>query len=266
MQRSGSYPPPPGASPILGLEVAGTIAECGSGCGPCRLGDSVCALVAGGGYAEYCVAPAVLCLPIPTILDVAAAAAVPEAFFTVWANVFHRGRLAPGESLLVHGGSSGIGTTAIQLARALGSVVYVTAGNADKCARCVELGANAAINYRTQDFVEEIARLTGNRGVDVILDMVGAPYLERNLKALAVNGRAVQIAFMQGSRAEIDLRVMMTKRLTLTGSTLRPLPLAEKAVLAEELRAGPGRCWRTVRSSRSFTRFSNSARQPRHIV
>ena len=236
MQRQGSYPPPPGASPILGLEVAGTIAECGRGCEPWQVGDAVCALVAGGGYAEYCVAPAVLCLPIPGGLSMTDAGAVPEAFFTVWANIFQRGRLAAGEKLLVHGGSSGIGTTAIQLARALGSIVYVTAGSAEKCARCVALGANAAINYHEKDFAEEILWLTDNRGVDVILDMVGGPYLQRNLKALAVNGRLVQIAFMEGSRAEIDLRPIMTKRLTLTGSTLRPLPLAEKAVLAEELR------------------------------
>jgi putative PIG3 family NAD(P)H quinone oxidoreductase len=236
MQRLGNYPPPPGASPILGLEVAGTIVACGPGSTPVKVGDSVCALVSGGGYAEYCVAPAVLCLPVPGKLTLTDAAAVPEAFFTVWANVFRRCRLAPGESLLVHGGSSGIGTTAIQLAKALGSMVYVTAGSAEKCARCVELGADAAINYREQDFAEEITRLTGKREVDVILDMVGAAYLERNLKVLAVNGRLVHIAMMEGNRAEIDLRIIMAKRLTVTGSTLRPLPLAEKAALAHELR------------------------------
>jgi NADPH2:quinone reductase len=225
-QRSGSYPPPPGASPLLGLEVAGEIASVGAEVTQYKPGDRVCALTNGGGYAEYCVAPAPQCLPWPTGYDAVRAAALPETYFTVWANLFQGGRLARGESTLIHGGSSGIGVTAIQLAREFGATVYATAGSGEKCAACVKLGAAAAINYRTQDFVEEIARLTGKRGVDVVLDMVGAPYLQRDLRVLAMDGRLVLIAFLS----------VMTKRLTITGSTMRPRSTAQKGAIAAALR------------------------------
>jgi NADPH2:quinone reductase len=236
-QRSGSYPPPPGASPLLGLEVAGEVASLGAGVTTLRLGDRVCALTNGGGYAEYCVAPGPQCLPWPSGYDAVHAAALPETYFTVWANLFQGGRLAAGERALIHGGSSGIGVTAIQLAREFGATVYVTAGSDDKCAACVELGATAAINYRTQDFVEEIARLTGKRGVDVVLDMVGAPYLQRDLRVLAMDGRLVLIAFLEGSKVEkFDFVTVMTKRLTITGSTMRPRTTAQKGAIAAALR------------------------------
>lgn len=236
-QRSGSYPPPPGASPLLGLEVAGEVASLGAEVTTLRLGDRVCALTNGGGYAEYCVAPEPQCLPWPSGYDVVHAAALPETYFTVWANLFQGGRLAAGECALIHGGSSGIGVTAIQLAREFGATVYVTAGSDDKCAACVELGATAAINYRTQDFVEEIARLTGKRGVDVVLDMVGAPYLQRDLRVLAMDGRLVLIAFLEGSKVEkFDFVTVMTKRLTITGSTMRPRTTAQKGAIAAALR------------------------------
>lgn len=236
-QRSGSYPPPPGASPLLGLEVAGEIASVGAEVTQYKPGDRVCALTNGGGYAEYCVAPAPQCLPWPTGYDAVRAAALPETYFTVWANLFQGGRLARGESTLIHGGSSGIGVTAIQLAREFGATVYATAGSGEKCAACVKLGAAAAINYRTQDFVEEIARLTGKRGVDVVLDMVGAPYLQRDLRVLAMDGRLVLIAFLQGSKAEnFDFVSVMTKRLTITGSTMRPRSTAQKGAIAAALR------------------------------
>jgi putative PIG3 family NAD(P)H quinone oxidoreductase len=236
-QRSGSYPPPPGASPLLGLEVAGEVASLGAGATTLRLGDRVCALTNGGGYAEYCVAPGPQCLPWPSGYDAVHAAALPETYFTVWANLFQGGRLAAGERTLIHGGSSGIGVTAIQLAREFGATVYVTAGSDDKCAACIELGATAAINYRTQDFVEEIARLTGKRGVDVVLDMVGAPYLQRDLRVLAMDGRLVLIAFLEGSKVEkFDFVTVMTKRLTITGSTMRPRTTAQKGAIAAALR------------------------------
>ena len=236
MQRLGLYPPPPGAPDIPGLEIAGTIRTLGAKAGGVAEGEEVCALVAGGGYAEYCVAPAALCLPIPEGLGMVEAAAIPETFFTVWTNVFDRGQLGSGQVLLVHGGSSGIGTTAIQLAKAFGATVYVTAGSDEKCQACTELGADAAINYRTEDFVARVAELTDERGVDVILDMVGGDYLPRNLQALAVEGRIVQIALQKGPKVEMNLLPIMLKRLTLTGSTLRPRTVSQKAMIAHSLR------------------------------
>ncbi|WAR44247.1 NAD(P)H-quinone oxidoreductase [Methylomonas rapida] len=236
LQRQGAYPPPPDASPILGLEVAGTIVEMGDEVKNFRAGDAVCALVTGGGYAEYCLASASCCLPIPDGFSLTEAAALPETFFTVWSNVFERGRLAPGETLLVHGGGSGIGTTAIQLAQAFGNKVYVTAGSADKCQRCLALGADAAIDYRQQDFVESIHHLTEGKGVDVILDMIGGDYFPRNLKCLATDGRLLQIAIQNGMKNEINLWAIMAKRLTVTGSTLRTRDDAFKANIARQLR------------------------------
>ena len=235
-QRRGRYNPPPGASDIPGLEVSGAIAAIGPEVSGWRIGDTVCALVTGGGYAEYCVAPAPQCLPVPRGMDVITAGAIPETFFTVWTNVFQRGRLQPGESLLVHGGSSGIGTTAIQLAAHTGARVFATAGSAEKCAACERLGAERAINYRDADFVASVRELTGGRGVDVILDMVGGDYFARNVEALAVEGRLVEIATLQGVKAELNIQTVMAKRLTITGSTLRPRPVADKAAIAGELR------------------------------
>lgn len=236
-QRSGSYPPPPGASPILGLEVAGEVAATGTNVTDFAAGDKVCALVNGGGYAEYCTTPASQCLPWPAGYDALRAAALPETYFTVWANLFMIGRLARGETVLVHGGTSGIGVTAIQLANAFGSDVYATVGSDAKVRACVELGAQAGINYRSQDFAGEIKRLTEGRGVDVVLDMVGAPYFQRNLRSLALDGRLVQIAFLEGSKlAEFDLMPIMTRRLTVTGSTMRPRTAAQKGAIARELR------------------------------
>ncbi|MEQ9813643.1 MAG: NAD(P)H-quinone oxidoreductase [Azospirillaceae bacterium] len=235
-QRQGNYPPPPGASPIPGLEVAGEVVSLGPDAAGVRVGDTVTALVAGGGYAEYCTAPAAQCLPVPRDLSMIEAAALPETFFTVWTNVFHRGDLKAGESLLVHGGSSGIGTTAIQLAKAAGASVFVTAGSAEKCQACRDLGADLAINYREEDFVEAVKQATGGRGVDMVLDMVGGDYIQRNLKALAEEGRHVSIAFLRGGKVELELRPLMVRRLTMTGSTLRPRSVAFKGVIAEELR------------------------------
>jgi putative PIG3 family NAD(P)H quinone oxidoreductase len=235
-QRRGRYPPPPGASDIPGLEVSGVIDALGPGVSAWRVGEAVCALVTGGGYAEYCVAPAPQCLPVPRGMDVVTAAAIPETYFTVWTNVFQRGRLQPGESILVHGGSSGIGTTAIQLAKARGSRVFATAGSAQKCAACEGLGAEHAINYRDADFVAVIRDMTGGRGVDVILDMVGGEYFARNIDALAVEGRLVEIATLQGVKAELNIQTIMQRRLTITGSTLRARPVADKAAIAVELR------------------------------
>ncbi|HEY5597406.1 MAG TPA: NAD(P)H-quinone oxidoreductase [Kiloniellales bacterium] len=235
LQRSGGYPPPPGASDIPGLEIAGEVVALGEAVKGRKLGDQVMALVAGGGYAEYCAAPAAQCLPVPKGLNMIEAAAIPETFFTVWSNVFDRGRLRAGESILVHGGSSGIGTTAIQLARAFGARVFATAGSADKCAACEKLGAERAINYREQDFVTVVRDATGGVGVDVILDMVGGEYIARNIKALAPDGRLCQIAFLGGSKAEVDFLPVMLKRLTLTGSTLRPRPIDFKAAIARAL-------------------------------
>jgi NADPH:quinone reductase len=236
IQRAGAYPPPPGASDIPGLEVSGRVAALGEGVTSLRVGDTVCALLSGGGYAEYCVADEALCLPVPAALSLLEAGGVPETYFTVYDNVFTRGRLRAGESLLVHGGSSGIGSTAIQLAKAMGATVYATAGSAEKCDFCRSLGADAAVNYRTEDFVDEIRRLTDKRGVDVILDMVGGSYIGRNLSILAVEGRLVQIAFLQSSKVEIDFRPVMVRRLTLTGSTLRPRSVELKTRIAAALR------------------------------
>jgi putative PIG3 family NAD(P)H quinone oxidoreductase len=232
MQRLGKYPPPPGASEIPGLEVAGTIVACGPGVRRWRTGDRVCALVAGGGYAELCVAPDAQCLPVPSTLDLTAAGAVPEAFFTVWANAFDRGRLRKGETFLVHGGSSGIGTTAIQMARAFGARVFATAGSGAKCAACERLGAERAINYKNEDFVDVVRQATGGRGADVILDMVGALYFERNVDLLALDGRLLEIAMLHGSKAEINLVRLLQKRLTITGSTLRSRSVEEKGAIA----------------------------------
>ena len=237
VQRTGNYPPPPGASAIPGLEVSGTIVALGKDVQGLNNGDRVCALVTGGGYAEYCVAPAPQCLPVPTGLSMAEAAALPETFFTVWSNVFDRAGLRPGESFLIHGGTSGIGTTAIQLASALGSTVYATAGSDEKCSACKELGADVAINYKEQDFAEAIKEQTGGAGVNVILDMVGGDYINRNIKSLAVEGRLVQIAFLQGPKTEINFLPVMLKRLVLTGSTLRAREIPFKAAIARELQA-----------------------------
>jgi putative PIG3 family NAD(P)H quinone oxidoreductase len=235
-QRAGAYPPPPDASPILGLEVAGRVVACGDQVREWKIGDEVCALVPGGGYAEFCATPAAWCLPIPQGLTLEQAAGLPENFYTVWNNVFDRAGLRAGEWFLVHGGTSGIGLCAIQLAKAFGATVVTTAGSAEKTAFCRSIGADYAIDYRQQDFVEEVRRITQERGVDVILDMVGGDYIERNLKCLALEGRLAQIAFLDGSRVECDFRSMMVKRLTLTGSTLRASPSARKAELARELR------------------------------
>ena len=237
MQRMGLYPPPPGASPILGLEVAGEVVAVGTDVRDVAIGERVCALTNGGGYAEYCTAPSAQCLPWPRGFDAIRAAALPETFFTVWANLMIHGRLARGESVLVHGGTSGIGTVAIQLARACGARVYATAGTDAKCEACIGLGAEAAINYRTEDFAERIATLSGGRGVDVILDIVGAPYFERNLASLAVDGRLVEVATQRGAVAErLDLFLVMRKRLTITGSTMRPRTTAQKGAIATALR------------------------------
>ncbi len=236
LQRSGAYPPPPDASPIVGLEVAGRIEAIADDVTEWTVGEEVCALTPGGGYAQYCATPAGCCLPLPPGLSLQDAAGVPENYFTVWYNVFDRVHLTAGESILIHGGTSGIGLTAIQLAKAFGATVFTTAGSADKVAFCRTMGADHAIDYKTQDFVAEIARITGKRGVDVVLDMVGGDYIERNLKSLALEGRLAQIAFLQGSRVELDLRHVMMKRLTFTGSTLRASPLARKVALARSLR------------------------------
>jgi NADPH2:quinone reductase len=235
-QRAGFYPPPPGASDLPGLEVAGVVVAVGNQAQGVAIGDKVCALVPGGGYADYCTAPAALCLPWPKGFDAIQAAALPETFFTVWSNVFDRAAIQPGESLLVQGGSSGIGTTAIQLAHALGHPVYATAGSDEKCAACVQLGADRAINYKTEDFTAVIKELTQKRGVDVILDMVGGDYIPRELKALADDGRIVLIAFLGGSKAQVDLAEVMRRRLVITGSTLRPRSVEFKAAIAQQLR------------------------------
>lgn len=237
LQRRGGYPPPPGASDIPGLEVAGTIAAIGDRVEGWHIGDRVCALVAGGGYATFCVAPAPQCLPVPASLDLVAAAAVPETFFTVWTNVFERGRLAAGEAALFHGGASGIGTTAIQLAAARGARAFATAGSDDKCRACEALGAERGINYRTEDFAGIVKERTGGRGVDLVLDIIGAEYFERNMAALAVDGRLVQIGLMgRPGTPPLDLSAVLRRRLTITGSTLRPRSVAEKGEIAAALR------------------------------
>lgn len=235
MQREGRYPAPKGASDVPGLEVAGHVAATGPGVTRWRQGDAVMALVTGGGYAEYVIAPAPQCLPIPEGLSLTEAAAVPETFFTVWTNVFERGRLRAGETLLVHGGASGIGTTAVQLATAFDSHVYATAGTDESCRAVEALGARAAINYGTEDFAARIRELTDGRGVDVILDIVGGPYVERNLASLAREGRLVMIGFMGGSATSFDARPIILKRLTITGSTLRIRSVDEKAAIARAL-------------------------------
>jgi NADPH2:quinone reductase len=237
-QRQGIYPPPPGASPILGLEVAGEIVAVGDQVTSLSVGDRVCALTNGGGYAEYCTAPATQCLPWPKGYDAIRAGALPETSFTVWANLFQIGRLSKGETALVHGGTSGIGVTAIQFAHEFGARIFVTAGSDAKCAACLELGADAAINYRTQDFAAEVKTLTEGRGVNAILDMVGGPYMARNVRSLGMDGRLVMIAFLEGSKVpEFDLVPVMVRRLTITGSTLRPRTAAQKGAIAAELRA-----------------------------
>ncbi len=237
MQRRGLYPPPPTADPVLGLEVAGEIVALGAPGEGSAVGDRVCALVNGGGYAEYCVAPLAQCLPWPAGFDAVRAAALPETYFTVWSNLFRIGRLSAGESVLVHGGTSGIGSTAIQLARGLGAIAYATAGSDERCAICLSLGAEAAINYRTEDFAERIRDLTGGRGVNAILDMIGAPYLERNLDSLAEDGRLLLVAVQGGHRADgLSLSRLMQRRLTITGSTMRSRTAAYKGEIASALR------------------------------
>jgi putative PIG3 family NAD(P)H quinone oxidoreductase len=231
----GKYPPPPGASDIPGLEVAGVVAALGPGVTRWKLGDAVCALLAGGGYAEYCVAPEPQCLAIPAPLDLVQAAALPETYFTVWTNLFQRARLQSGETVLIHGGTSGIGTTAIQLARATGAVVLTTAGSVEKCEACERLGATHAIHYRNMDFVRAVNDLTSGRGVDVILDIIGGDYLERNIECLAVDGRLAQIGLQGGAKTGINLSKLMYKRLTLTGSTLRIRSVEQKGAIAREV-------------------------------
>ena len=233
LQRAGLYDPPAGASDLPGLEASGTVVEVGENVADLAVGDRVCALLPGGGYAEYVATPAAHCLPIPTGLSMKQAACLPETFFTVWSNVFMRGGLQAGERILIHGGSSGIGTTAIQLAKAFGARVFVTAGSDDKCQACTDLGAERSINYRDEDFVD-VMRAVG--GANVILDMVGGPYIPRNLKALADDGRLVQIAFLQGPKTEVNFVQLMTRRLTFTGSTLRPQSDLAKAKIAQQLR------------------------------
>ncbi len=235
-QRVGRYAPPPGVTDIPGLEIAGEIVAVGAGVKDWKVGDKACALVAGGGYAEYVAAPAPQCLPIPGKLGMVEAAALPETFFTVWSNLYDRAHLKPGETLLVHGGSSGIGTTAIQLASKLGARVIVTAGSADKCKVCESLGAGRAVNYKEEDFVEAAKAFTDGRGVDVVLDMVGGDYLPRNIKAMATDGRHVSIAFLAGSTAEVNFMPVMLKRLTLTGATLRPQSVERKGEIAQALK------------------------------
>lgn len=235
MQREGNYNPPPGASPVPGLEIAGEVVALGDGVSDLKLGDKVCALVGGGGYAQYCVAPSPQCLPVPKGLSLLEAAALPENYFTVWTNVFERGGLKAGETILIHGGSSGIGTTAIQLAREFGARIFTTVGNSEKAQACLDLGAERAINYREEDYLAVVKELTDGKGVDLILDMVGGDYIPRDIEALAIEGRLVQIAFQKPSKMEFDFLPMMLKRLTLTGSTLRPRSVEQKAAIAQAL-------------------------------
>ena len=236
MQRQGRYPPPPGASDIPGLEVSGAIEEAGSNVHDLRIGDRVCALVSGGGYAEYCAAPAPQCLPIPRGVDLIHAAAIPETTFTVWTNMVERGQLTRGEAVLIHGGSSGIGTSAIQIAKALGARVFATAGSAEKCAACEALGAERAINYRETDFVAAVREATGGSGVNLVVDMVGGDYLQRNIESLAMDGRLVQIGQLGGPKAQINMIPVLQRRLTITGSTLRARTVAQKAAIAQAVR------------------------------
>ncbi len=237
MQRMGQYPPPPGAPDIPGLEIAGEVVACGPGVTRWKQGDKVMALVVGGGYAEYCLAHESHALPVPSGLSLIEAAAVPETFFTVWYNAFERGRLAAGETALIHGGTSGIGTTAIQLAKAFGARAIATAGTPEKCEACRKLGAEVAINYKTEDFVEATKKATGGRGADLVLDIIGGDYIERNYEAAAVEGRILQIAFQSSPRATVDFRRLMLKRLTHTGSTLRARAVADKAAIARAIEA-----------------------------
>jgi putative PIG3 family NAD(P)H quinone oxidoreductase len=239
-QRQGNYAPPPGASDIPGLEVAGTIVAVGLGVHNLAVGQQVCALVAGGGYATYCVAPAPQVLPVPKGLTLIEAAALPETFFTVWTNLFERGALKSGESVLIHGGSSGIGTTAIQLAKQFGARIFVTAGSLEKCQACEKLGADVAIEYKREDFAEVIKNKTAGRGVDVILDMIGGDYFQRNINSLAMDGRLVSIAYLRGARVEVNFMPVMRNRLTITGSTLRPRTVEQKGAIAAALR---GKVW-----------------------
>ncbi len=267
LQRSGLYPPPPGANPVLGLECAGEVAAIGAEVTGFAIGDRVTALANGGAYAEYCAVPATQCLPWPKNVTAVVAASLPETMFTVFANVFIMGKLKAGESFLVHGGTSGIGATALLLAREFGATTYATAGSDDKLAACLAMGAKAAINYRTQDFADEIRTLTDKRGVDVILDMVGAPYFARNIRSLALEGRLVQIAFLHGSKiAEFDLMPIMLRRLTFTGSTMRARSNAQKAAIAAELRAkvwpvlDAGRCLPPVHAVFPFAQVADAHR------
>ena len=234
-QAKGLYPPPPGASPILGMEVSGTVEMLGDGVSNCEIGDEVCALIPGGGYAEYAVASALCVLPVPNGVSLIDAAALPEVHFTVWTNIMDTARLKPGESVLVHGGSSGIGTAAIQMLHARGHKIFTTAGNAEKCAACVKLGADRAINYREEDFVEVVKNETGGRGVDVILDMVGGDYIQRNMSAAALWGRVVNIAYMGGMQANVNFAPMLMKRLSLLATTLRARTPQEKGVIRDAL-------------------------------
>jgi putative PIG3 family NAD(P)H quinone oxidoreductase len=247
LQRLGLYPMPPGTPTIPGLEIAGTVVAVGEAVSRWRVGEAVCALVAGGGYAEYCTAPAGQCLPVPAGMAMADAAGLPETWFTVWSNVVDRGRAKAGETMLVHGGTSGIGVTAIQLAQVLGLRIIVTAGSSEKCAAALALGADAAIDYKAQDFVADVQRLTNGHGIDLVLDMVGGDYVARNLKCLAEDGRHVSIAFQRGMTGEIDLATVMRKRLLLTGSMLRPRPISFKTAIAETLE---GAVWPEFESGR----------------
>lgn len=249
LQRAGAYPPPPGASPLLGLEAAGEIVALGEGVTQWKVGDRVCALCNGGSYAEYVAVPAGQVLPVPRGLSMLQAAAIPENYFTVWTNVFDRGRLQAGETFLVHGGSSGIGLTAIQLAKAFGAKVFTTVGNEEKAQACRALGADVAINYRAQDYVAEIAEHTDKQGVNLILDMVGGDYVARNLRCLALDGRLVQIAWLQSSKVDVDWMTLMTRRLTFTGSTLRPRSAADKAAMADALRT---RVWPLMEAGKAL--------------
>lgn len=268
LQRMGRYPVPPGASPLLGLEVAGTVAAVGDVSSGWKIGDTVCALTPGGGYAEYCVAPASNCLPVPHGLTATQAASLPETFFTVWSNVFDRGRLRPGETFLVQGGASGIGVTAIQMVHALGHRVFATAGSDDKCRTCESLGAERCVNYKTADFVEVVKSLTDGRGVDVILDIVGASYFDRNIAALAMDGRLVIIAFLGGAKVkEVGLHSIVAKRAVVTGSLLRPRTGDEKAAIAGALHANvwpilaAGRCWPVIDSVFPLARAADAHRR-----
>ncbi|HEV2557134.1 MAG TPA: NAD(P)H-quinone oxidoreductase [Microvirga sp.] len=267
LQRQGAYPPPPGAPDVLGLEIAGEVAALGAGASRFAPGERVMGLVAGGGYAEYAVVHETNALPVPAGLSVEEAGGIPETYFTVWTNVFERGRLQPGETLLVHGGTSGIGTTAIQLAAASGARVIATAGTDEKCAACIRLGAEVAVNYRTADFVSAVKEATGGRGADVILDMVGGSYIPRNHEAAAQDGRIVQIAFLQGSKVEVDFRRLMLKRLTHTGSTLRARTVAEKAAIARALEErvlpllAEGRCRPVMDSTYPLDRVADAHRR-----